>query len=153
MKRILFAAAAALLVQAAMAYNAVIVTLADNSTEYVNIAGGAELTFNGPTLAFSGPNAAVSYELGKVKQYAFTDHEFNGVADAIADNQLAVDFDGPTLRVAKSGAREAAVYNLAGAKLASAPVADGIASLDLSVLGAGVYILSCGDSSLKFSVK
>lgn len=155
MKRILSLVVAAGVAQCLMGYNALKVTLNDGTTEYVGIMAGSELKFEGQRMDIVGQGVTVSYEMPNVKHYTFADHEQLGSISASIDkDDTSVVFDGSALKVVNPKATLIEIFNVAGQKMMQQQAeASTEASIDISGLAEGSYILACGKSRIKFIKK
>ncbi len=128
----------------------------------VKLKSGAEVTFalsESPRITFSDGNlvvnesASYTYSMSNVLKYSFKESSSTPVKEAGGDASSSVTFsrqgDVFTVEGLPSGV-EAHVYGMFGGVVGRAKSdAYGMAKLDLSTLGAGVYVLSAGGSSVK----
>lgn len=158
MKKYIIAAAAALMAMGAQAVESVahtlVITKKSGETVEYKFADRPVATFAGEdmtiTLALTGQSFA--YPMAQVATLTVTPQTL-GVDDAaLASTAVTFEYDGTTLtcRGLSAGAT-VALYNLGGTALAStAAASDGTATIDLSNLAKGVYVISAGAESFKF---
>lgn len=95
----------------------------------------------------------VSYERADVKDFNFTQGTTSGISEAAADGTLTVDLTTPDVLVVRANKLgNVAVYNAAGQLAATATAADGVATVDISALPTGVYVVAVeGHKSFKIN--
>lgn len=136
----LVVAAAAL---GARAYNAVRVSMADGSEQYVELSTELTMRVTADAVQFVSPEAEVSFPMADVDTYRFANHTFDALTDIAPDGEMSIE--GGVVRLSQPGE----LYGADGRRVASGK------EISLAGLRAGVYVLTIGATvrSAKIAVK
>ncbi len=117
--------------------------LTDGTTDKYLLAEKPVVTFSDGNLLITSSAVTSTYEFSAVESYDFGIDTTTGV-DGIGaeDNTFSFQLAGDVLTVASPELSVVEVYALNGVKAAAATAADGVATVDLAALPAGVYVVA-----------
>lgn len=129
------------------------VIVTDGSSTPVSVADITKITFDGMTMTVSTPDGDAQTDLTQVKHIVFD-------LSALSTDNITKDFEDGVTITANCGVVTAStladtqlsakVYTLSGALVASATGQSSV-SIDLNNLPKGVYIVSAGGKTIKFT--
>lgn len=133
-----------------------VVQLNDGSYKAIDTDAVGRITFDGSSMkaADNGGNTLIKIDLSTISAIEFSDAQQSSIESAITDQcAIAYDAASASLRISASVSGPLSVYDPKGAIVLTVDLAPGEATIDLSALSSGVYIVNHASSTLKFSKK
>jgi hypothetical protein len=110
------------------------------------------------TLRLVHPQITLEFEIDELSHFSFDydktmtdvydgDHQASISSPNMAENDITISITSELIQV--NGAKEIAIYDIKGIKVASCAANNGIASIPTSTLPKGVHIIKAGNSTIK----
>lgn len=129
-----------------------VITLTDATVATYDLATQPVITFNETDLILNSTEVSTSYDRTRISEFHFEEHTTDGIHSLRPNTSMAFSYvDGQTVQVSGTAASQVELYSLDGQRLMNAKPKDGVATLSLSSLPSGTYVVRTGTQSIKIT--